>query len=288
MNNKSNNNDLAVVSKLTTPVPDVLNLNIRDNLQQSMEILTNMIKNKTLGKINTPEGALGYYVKTKELGLPFVSSVDHFVEVSGKTSLDVHLMRAMVLRAGVIHWEIIYNNSPLYKYIDSTGAIIATSVDDSCLPDIYEEPKGNNSEELAKDVNRIKSIAKTPVFKTIDKIRIDEGSVIFNYATKYKFTRYFKFPNGVEKELIEFGEFSIKEAVTAGLHLFKDGSVNYNSPWLSYHRNMLEHRAWTFGARKIADDILFGLLETTELYDINKIDYTIEEGRAKVVQEDNS
>lgn len=286
MNDKSKNSEIAVISKIGVSTPDVLNLDLT-NTKQTAEILTNLIKSKTLGKVNTVEGAIGYYVKAKELGLPFISGIDHFFDIGGKTSLDVHAMRALVLKAGVIHWEEIYNNSPLYKYIDSAKQTIATGIDSTCLPDIFEVPKGATEVELEQDVKRIKSIGKAPVFKMMERVAVTKDVSVFNYATKYKFTRYIKFPNGTEKELIEYGEFSIKEAIMAGLHLKKDGSVSLESPWIKYPRNMLEHRAWTFGARKIADDILFGMLERTEALDMAKVPYTVDEGGVHVTSDDN-
>ena len=285
MNNESKNSELAVISKFEKPTTDVLNLDLT-NTKQTAEILTNLIKSKTLGKVNTVEGAIGYYVKAKELGIPFVTGIDHFFDVGGKTSLDVHVMRALVLKAGVIHWEEVYNNAPLYKYIDNTKQTIATGIDETCLPSIFAEPKGNTETELESDVKRIKGIGKIPVFKMMERVPITKDLSVFNYATKYKFTRYIKFPNGSEKELVEYGEFSIKEAVMAGLHLKKDG-VNLDSPWIKYPRNMLEHRAWTFGARKIADDILFGMLERTEALDMEKVPYTITDGKVTVISNDN-
>jgi hypothetical protein len=254
-----------------------------------MQLLTKLVASKKLGKIVTVEEAIAYYVKSKELGLPFISSMDHMFNISGKTNVDVHLMRAMVLRAGVIHWEEVYNNIPLYKYIDDTNKVIATGINEECLPNIYEAPKGKDADELKADVNRIKGLGKTPVFKTMDKIIIsDELSPIFNYATRYKFFRQRKFPDGKIYTITEYGEFSIKEAIYAGLHLDKSGNINVRSPWLIYHRNMLEHRAWTFGARKIADDILFGLLEQTEYLDMEKIPYDIQDGKVVVQPEDHN
>lgn len=268
------------VSKLTTPISDVLSLDLKANYAQSVEILTNLVKSKKLGKITTVEGALAYYVKTKELGLPLISGIEHMFDIGDKTSLDVHLMRAMVLRAGVVHWEEVYNFAPLYKYIDNTGKLIGVGVDTSNLPDIYELPIGNTNDELANDVKRIKDIGKTPMFKTVDIVKI-EGNTFFNYATKYRFVRML--PN-FDKPIIEYGEFSMAEAINAGLHTKKNGEVDYSNTWFTYTRNKLEHRAWTFGARKIADDILFGLLEYTEALDMAKVNHTFKDGKVVVTE----
>lgn len=283
---ESNNTNLALVSKLSKPVTDVLSLDFINNYEPSIKILTDIVASKKIKKVVTVQEAMTYYIKSKELGLPFITSIDHMFDVSGKTNMDVHAMRAMVLRAGTIKWDIIYNNVPLYKYIDSTGRVIATGVNSECLPTMYIEPVGNNESELSQDVTRIKSIGKIPVFRTMSEVAITNTTKIFNYATKYKFTRQLVFPDNKIHELIEYGEFSIAEAIYAGLHLTKDNSINLNSPWLIYHRNMLEHRAWTFGARKIADDILFGLLERTEYLDMEKIPYDIVDGKVNVVEAD--
>ena len=272
------------LQKLTSPNIDVLNFDITNNLKGTLEVLTKLVASKALkDKVITPENALGLYVKTKELGLPFMAGIDHIIEINGKLGLDVHAMRALVLRAGTIHWEIIHDNVPLYKYIDKTGTVIARGVDDTCLPTLFEVPKGKTEQELAQDVKRIESIGKYPVFANMEKVFYTESHYFFNYTTRYKFTR--KVAN---KELVEYGEFTNTDFVIAGLHLKRDNNVNMDSPWIKYNKNMREHRAWTFGARKIADDILFGLLETTELYDINHVDYTIEDGVAKEITIDDN
>lgn len=283
MKSENNNNELTALAKLSKPVSDVLSLDLNKNYAQAVEILTGLVKSKKLGKVNTTEGAMAYYIKTKELGLPFISGIEHMFDIGDKTSIDVHLMRAMVLRAGVIRWEEIYNFAPLYKYKDSTGTVVGTGVNTDNIPDIYELPKGNNTQELKEDVDRIKSIGKFPMFKSVDIIKIDTNS-FFNYATKYKFTRQITMPDKTVHEIVEYGEFSLYEAIIAKLPYRKDGSVNWDSPWFTFTRNMLEHRGWTFGARKIADDILFGLLERTEALDMEKIPYTIEDGKVVVVE----
>ena len=278
---QSDNTELALVQKLEKPNSDVLQLDFINNSEKSIEVLTKLVGSKKLGKVVKVEEAIAYYVKAKELGLPFISSIDHMFDVSGKTNVDVHIMRAMVLRAGVVRWEEVYNYAPLYKYIDSTNQVIATGIDDSCLPNTYEVPKGKNEEELKNDVSRIKSIGKTPIFKALDRVSVPElNSTVINYATKYKFVRQIKLADNKLYEITEYGEFSMAEAIYAGL------AKKVDSAWFKYTRNMLEHRAWTFGARKIADDILFGLLERTEYLDMNHIDYDIQDGRVEV-QKDN-
>lgn len=283
MEKSDSSTELALANPLSNREVDVLKLDFSNDMTGSLELLTSLVKSKKLGaKVNTPEVALGYYIKSKELGLPFISSIDHMFDVGGKTNIDVHLMRAMVLRAGVVYWETINNFAPLYKYIDGTGTVIAVGFDDECLPDTYEVAKGNTLIEKTDDANRIKSIGNTPLAKKVHTVEYSQGKSIINRGTRYKFTRIIMLADGTSRTLTEMGEFTVAEAIDAGLHLKKDGSVSFDSPWLKYPRNMLEHRAWTFGCRKIADDITFGLMERTEYLDMNKINYAIEEGKAVV------
>jgi len=263
---------------------DVLNLDLNEGFDQSMQILTKLVSSHKLNKVNSPEQALSMYLKTKELGLPFINGLDHIFEIGGKIGVDIHVLRAKVLRAGVIHWKLIDDFAPLYKYIDGTS-VVAIETKDSYLPDTYEVIKGNTEEELRADRKRIKSIGKVPVFKQANIIILDSQGK-YRYLDRkitYLFTRSIKI-GGKDKILEEIGTFSLHDAIDGGLHLRKDGSVNVDSPWIKYQRNQLEHRAWAFGVRKIADDIVLGLYEVSELYDYNKIEYTVEDGNVVSVE----
>jgi hypothetical protein len=283
MKSNDKSDKIESLQRIGTPTSDVLSFDLANNYGKAVEIVTNLIKSKKLGSINTPEAAIALYIKTKELGLPFITGIDHMFDVNGKTALDVHSMRALVLKAGTIHWELVHDFVPLYKYIDSTKQTVAIGTDESCLPYGYELLKGNTEDEKKEDFKRLTSIGATAVFKSVDKVPITANQSLFNYIMKYKFTRIIKYGN-TTKELVEYGEFSMLDAINAGLHLKKDNTINISSPWLVYTRTMLEHRSWTFGARKIADDILFGLLEHTEALDLAKQSYTIVDGKAEVVE----
>lgn len=283
MNNEPNKIEQSLVRVIEPQISDVMNLDLGLGFDQSMKILTSLVKSKKVKDANTPETALAYYIKAKELGVPFMNSLDHMFDINGKTGLDVHLMRALVLKAGNVYWEEIYNNVPLYKYIDSAAQIIAAGYDESCLPEGYQRLIGNNKDEQKADYVRIEAMGDIAVIKKPEMIPVYGNVSVFNYSTKYKFTRLIRLIDNSIVTITEHGEFSIKEAIAAGLHLKKDGTVSLQSPWIVYHRNMLEHRAWTFGARKIADDILMGCLERTELLDMNHIPYSIN-GDDEVIQ----
>lgn len=75
--------------------------------------------------------------------------------------------------------------------------------------------------------------------------------------TKYKFTRQLKQPDGSYKDMIAYGSFSLKEAAEAEL--------TAKDVWVKYWRRMLDARAFTNGAREIADDLLLGIMTPNEL-----------------------
>lgn len=279
---ESKSNAIVLRNNVNT-VPDVLDLDIKDT-EATMKILTNLVASHKLNKVSTPTEALSMYIKTKELGIPFVNSLDHMYEIGGKLGVDVHILRALVLRAGVIHWELIDDYAPLYKYIDNTNMIVTSATSDSHLPDTCIVVKGNNNEEMKTHKDAIVSMGKVPVFKLLDKIVLDsDGKYQYiNRVVKYKFTRVLVLGNET-KTLVEYGTFSVRDFYEAGLHLRRDGTLNVDSPYIKYQRNQLEQRAWTLGARKIGDDILQGTYTASELFDMNKMNYKVEDGNAVLI-----
>ena len=266
---------------------DVLsNLDVVNNREAAMIIFKDMVSS---GKMNvkTPAEAMVMFLKAKELGLPFITASDHMNMVNGKAGVDIHILRAKILIAGFIYWETETDYKPLYEYRDNTNAIVEVCYNDDQLPDIYVTPKGKTGDLLKEDVARIISIGKIPVFKSIQMLNVYDGyAKIQNRGTVIKFERQIVMPNGEQKLLIERGRFTSRDVLEAGLHLKKDGSINPYSPHLIYQQIMQEHRAWTYGARKIGSDILFGLYETKELYDMNKTTYNVtEDGTAEVVED---
>lgn len=104
-------------------------------------------------------------------------------------------------------------------------------------------------------------------FATKDKKLLGTGTIAEQPAdslkkridnrTKYKFTRQIKMANGKYKEMTAIGSFSLTEAAEAEL---TDKDV-----WTKYWRRMLDARAFTNGAREIADDLLLGIMTPNEL-----------------------
>ena len=95
------------------------------------------------------------------------------------------------------------------------------------------------------------------------------AAVPVDYVTEYKFTRIL--PD--KRVMFSTGRFTRNEALAAGL--FEKDTYG------KYARVLIGHRAFTYGARDIASDVLFGVMETTELKIINGI--TLDDGDFKEI-----
>ncbi len=255
---------------------NVLPIDVVNDREAAMLIFKDLIAS---GKMNvkTPSEALAMYIKSQELGLPFITATDHMHMINGKAGVDIHVLRAMVLTAGGIYWETIQDYQPLYEYKDNTGATIAIGYSDDCLPDSFDIPKGKDPDELKHSAINIKNKGNIPVFKSISYVDMGDNIKRINYGTIIKFERIITMSDNTKRTIVEYGKFTTKDMVVAGLHLRKNGEVNYSSPHLLYENVLQEHRSWTFGARKIAADILMGLYEIKELYDMTDVKYNVDD-----------
>ena len=93
----------------------------------------------------------------------------------------------------------------------------------------------------------------------IPVIRIPAQPV--NYIAKYEFRRIIN-----NKYITAIGKFTFREAQQAEM-FEKDTYKKYPSI-------MIKHRAFTLGARDIASDVLFGVMETKELKIINGAEFS--------------
>lgn len=228
-----------------------------------MDFLGSLVKGKKINA-NTKEEALGIYIKSQELGLGFMSASDHMLVVNGKTGIDIHILRALLLKAGTIVWKRTESYRPLYKYIDGSNNLYT----EDTLPSTAVIVNNKEENDAAKDKGKL----PVSFYQT-------KGSLIpYDYRTSYHFKRTIK--NKVNGEIFtieETSSFSYLEAKNALLMYKSDGAtIAEHSPWIKYPKLMLDTRAFTFGARAIADDILMGCYETSELYDINHITYNVD------------
>lgn len=290
------NNDTPVVTNNKSGVQH--SVAVRDNFNGNSLSSINLFDNEQLaaatafldkimrsdkGGIKSVNDGLAILMRAKDLNMPFSTAVEHIHVINGKTGVDIHVIKALLLRAGIT-WRCINNYSPLYEYTDSINVYI-----DGKFPDFVERCKSvkeANEKRIADEKNGItnetvyiypvswysdfsgniyKSYNLTNKFEVAvnrqhaDSI-IKSGKIPIyrianqpvDYITKYEFTRII---NG--NTITAIGEFTYSEAQTA--KLFEKDT------YAKYPKILISHRAFTYGARDIASDVIMGCMETTEL-----------------------
>ena len=234
---KPTNNSMIMASALNTL--DIYNPDDRSKL----ELYLKSVMSSDKCGIKTIQDGLAIYSRAKELGLPFTSCIEHLGVINGKTTLDVHLIKALLLKAAIT-WECTKDYIALYEYTDGNNVYI-----DSKIP----EYQLNNKFGVAANQQQAKDFAAkglVPIFRI--------PNVPCDYITEYKLTRV------VDNRVItSIGHFSYSDAVTAGL-ASKD-------TYTKYMRTLIGHRAFTLAARDIAADVILGCMETTEAKIVNNM-----------------
>lgn len=265
--------------------PSINNLNLLNPEERGkLELYLKSIMGSEKCGIKSMADGLAIFSRAQDLGLPFTSSIEHISAINGKTVIDVHLIKALLLKAAIT-WECTKDYIAQYECTDGNNVYIDGKIPDYCKRfttkkealkytaeqdgdsigvypvRYYQDYKGNIYKEYqmnasfgisvnAESAAKIQAEGKTPVFR-IAHIPVD-------YVTEYKFTRV------IDNRVIEAtSHFSYSEAVTAGL-LGKD-------TYSKYARILIGHRAFTYGARDIAADALFGCQEMTEAKIMNNI-----------------
>lgn len=268
---KPNNNSMVMASALNTL--DIYNPDDRSKL----ELYLKSVMSSDKCGIKTIQDGLAIYSRAKELGLPFTSCIEHLGVINGKTTLDIHLIKALLLKAAIT-WECTKDYIALYEYTDGNNVYIDSKIPDYCRRfkskreadefnasvdndeigiypvrnyqdyngTIYKEYQLNNKFGVAANQQQAKDIAAkglVPIFRI--------PNVPCDYITEYKLTRIV-----YNRVITSIGHFSYSDAVTAGL-ASKD-------TYTKYMRVLIGHRAFTLAARDIAADVILGCMETTE------------------------
>lgn len=257
---------------------NVLNIFDEKQIAAAESFLKRMMSTDKGGIKNVNEG-FAILLRAQELQLPFSSCIEHIHVIQGKTGIDIHIIRSLLSRAGIT-WECTKDYVPQYQYTDGNTIYNETQLPDYCVicrtakeaeekskDDTigvyplrwYQDLKGNvfnefqisNKVEIAINKQHALKLAnegKYPVVR-VPAIPVD-------YVTEFAFTRY-KMICGEKVITKAKGHFSLSEAKQADL-LDKD-------TYKKYTRIMIANRAFVLGAREIADDVIFGLMETSEL-----------------------
>lgn len=274
-----------------------INANIGFNeaeLVQLKSFLTQYVRSEKSG-IKSIEDGIAIALRARDLKLPFSSCAEHIHIVQGKTGLDVHITKALLLK-GSVTYEKIDNYRALYEYTDgfnvydedklpvdvvkviNSAAAKSKAEDDAknglagetvyvypvkfykdFANNIYREYQLDSRFQPVANMNdakTAKAAGKIPVYRI--------ANVPIDYVTTYKFNR------NIGGKLMEVtSSFSYKDAQQAGL-LEKDTYKNYP-------KVLISHRAFVYGAREIADDLLMGCLSIEEIKTISNIELSDED-----------
>lgn len=267
---------------------NALNLFDEKQLAAAENFLTKVMRSKKGGFDNINDG-LAVLMRAQDLNLPFSSCLEHIHVINGKTGVDIHIVKALLSRVGVV-WRTIKDYSPLYEFTDGFNVYVDNSFPDyvkRCTNHAdakakqeadkdgeivyvwpvkwYQDFNGNaykdyqlNTKQFTIVVNKVQAAevvkaGKVPVYRIPNKP--------VDYITEYELTR-----NVNGEKITAIGHFSYSEAMQAGF-FEKD-------TYKKYPRILISHRAFTLAARDIASDVLMGVMETTELKIVNDANLT--------------
>ena len=284
----------TLATRHTEQNTDLRVLNLLDEKQLAQaEVFLKKYMASEKGGIKSVADGLAILTRAQDMQLPFSTCIEHIHVINGKTGVDIHIVKALLSRAGVV-WECTKDYAPQYQYTDGNTIYIETQLPGYCVKcrtakesidatkngsvgvypvQWFQDLKGNVYNEFQVSDKCVHAINKAHALKLANEgsfpiIRIPAQPV--DYVTEYKFTRY-KVINGVEREITCTSHFSYSEAQTADF--FKKDT------YIKYARILIGHRAFTYGARDIASDTLMGVMESGELKitmgaDLDPSDYT--------------
>lgn len=255
-------------------------VNLLDEKQlASAEVFLKKFMSSEKGGIKSIADGLSILARAQDLQLPFTTCIEHIHVINGKTGIDVHIIKSLLSRAGIV-WKCTKDYVPQYQYTDGNTIYIETQLPQYCVKcrtpqeaidatkdelvgvypvHWYSDLKGNIYNEFEISDKCVKAINRQHALKVANEgkfpvIRIPAQPI--DFVTEYEFTRRYMINN---KEVIStvVSHYSYSEAQTADL-FSKD-------TYKKYARIMIGNRAFTYGARDIASDILMGCMETTEL-----------------------
>lgn len=270
----NNNNSLVIGSAINT-----LNLLDAKDLAAAEAFLTRIMRSEK-GGIKSVQDGLAILMRAQDLAIPFSTSIEHIHVINGKTGIDVHIVKALLSKAACT-WDCIKDYQALYEYTDGINVYCDGQLPDYCVRclskqeaeskrqadkdnnEVYVYPvkwysdfNGNKYKDyqLNSKVHKVVTTKQEAIAlaqqKLIGVYRIP--AIPIDYVTEYKLYRTV---NG--KEVTAIGHFSYTEAVAA--EFFEKDTYK------KYARILIGHRAFIYGARDIASDVLLGASETTEL-----------------------
>lgn len=257
--------------------------NLLDEKQlASAEVFLKKIIASDKGGIKSVNEGLAVLMRAQDLQLPFSTCIEHIHVIQGKTGVDVHIIKALLSRAGVV-WKCTKDYTPQYKYTDGSNVFDETQLPDYCVKcrtakeaesktddDVigvyplkyYTDLKGNVYDEFQISSKCVKCINLQQAHSVAQQGQfpvIRTKAIPTDYVTEYEFTRY-KRIFGKVVEIKAISHYSFSEAQQADLFT-KD-------TFKKYPRVMISHRAFCYGARDVASDILMGVMSDDEMSEV--------------------
>lgn len=270
---------------------DLTQINLLDEGEiAKAKVFLQSIMRSEKGGVKSVEDGLAIIMRAKDLNIPFSTSLEHVHVINGKTGIDIHIIKALLSKAGVTWGKPIKDYAPLYEYTDGYNVFIEGNFPDGTIKcRNIEEAKALSAKDTENfyvyPVRYYQSLKDNGIYKdyTINntfaivsngdeyKKAIAEGkhpirripNKPVDFVTEYELTRYIDTPDGIKKTT-SIGRFSYSEALAAGM-FDKD-------TYKKYPKVLIAHRAFTYAARDIASDIILGAYETSELHMINDIE----------------
>lgn len=265
-------------------------VNLLDEKQYAAaEAFITRVMRSEKGGIKTVADGIAVLMRAQDLQLPFSTSLEHIHVINGKTGVDIHIIKALLLKAGVT-WDCIKDYTPLYEYTDSINVYNENLLPDYAIKCLSKkEAETRAKEDLDKGIEDKVYVYPVKFYKdfngniyrdyqlnskfgiVVNKAQANElikkqiipvfriPSQPIDYQTEYKFYRKVQ-----GKEMTAIGKFSYGDAAAADM-FSKD-------TYVKYARIMIGHRAFTYGAREIASDVIMGCYETTELKQVYGLD----------------
>lgn len=283
MNKESKNDNRTMVVKREELDNSLANINLLDEkgVSQAEYFLKKILTSDKSGLKSVQDG-LAIMMRAKDLNLPFSTCIEHVHVINGKTGVDIHIVKALLLRAGIV-WNCTKDYVPQYQYTDGNTVYLETQLPDYIVKcrnskeaeektndDVvgvyplkyYTDLKGNKYDEFQINDKCVKCINKIQAMKVASEgkfpvIRIAAQPI--DFVTEYELHR-FKSINGRVVEMTSKGHFSYSEAVNADLFT-KD-------TYKKYPRILIGHRAFMYGARDIASDYLMGVMSDDEIMEV--------------------
>ena len=108
-------------------------LNLLDEKQlASAEVFLKKFMASEKGGIKSVADGLAILTRAQDLQLPFSTCIEHIHVINGKTGVDIHVIKTLLLRAGVI-WECTKDYTPQYQYTDGNTIYLETQLPDYCV-----------------------------------------------------------------------------------------------------------------------------------------------------------